>query len=102
MLNPDNVSLFLNPVRDFRARPPVTTGPKTTARDVARKMVAAGVGSAVIVGDDGVPLGIVTDRDLRSKVVAQGRDPSVTAAADIMSTPLVTVGPDVYGFEALL
>ena len=75
MLNPDNVSLFLNPVRDFRARSPVTTGPKTTARDVARQMVAAGVGSVVIVGDDDVPLGIVTDRDLRSKVVAQGRDP---------------------------
>ena len=65
-------------------------------------MAAAGVGSIVIVGEDGAPAGIVTDRDLRSKVVAEGRDPAATAAADVMSTPLVTVGPGTYGFEALL
>ena len=38
-------------------------------------MATAGVGSMVIVGEDGAPVGIVTDRDLRGKVVAEGRDP---------------------------
>ena len=65
-------------------------------------MVTAGVGSVVIVGEDGAPAGIVTDRDVRSKVIAAGRDPAATVAADIMSAPLVTVGPGAYGFEALL
>ena len=37
------------------------------------------IGSVVIVGDDGAPVGIVTDRDLRGKVVAAGRDPAATA-----------------------
>ena len=98
----DEMSLFLHPVRDFIARPPVTTSPRTPVREVARQMAAAGVGSIVIVGEDGAPTGIVTDRDLRSKVVAQGRDPAATAAADIMSAPLVAVRPEAYGFEALL
>ena len=101
-MNPDDLSLFLHPVREFIARPPVTAGPSTPVRDLARQMAAAGVGSTVIVGDDGAPVGIVTDRDLRGKVVADGRDPAGTRSADVMSTPLVTVGPGTYGFEALL
>ena len=95
-------SLFLDSVSRFVARPPVTAGPRTPVRDLARQMVAAGVGSIVIVGDDGSPAGIITDRDLRTKIVAAGRDPTVTAAADVMSAPVVTVPSDTYGFEALL
>jgi CBS domain-containing protein len=95
-------SLFLHPVREFIARPPVTARRKTSVRDLARTMAAAGVGSVVIVDDDGPPAGIVTDRDLRTKVVAEGRDPAATMAADVMSSPLVTVAPGAYGFEALL
>ena len=96
------MSLFLHPVREFIARSPVTAGPRTGVRELARQMAAAGVGSVVIVGEDGAPAGIVTDRDLRAKVVAEGRDPAATVAADVMSSPLVTVAPGAYGFEALL
>ncbi len=101
-MKPDDLSLFLHAVREFIARPPVTAGPGIPVRDLARQMAVAGVGSTVIVGDDGAPVGIVTDRDLRGKVVAEGRDPAGTRSADVMSTPLVTVGPGAYGFEALL
>ena len=59
------------------------------------------VGSVVIV-DDGGAVGIVTDRDLRTKVLAAGRDPVGTPAAAIMSVPLVTIRPDAFAFEALL
>ena len=97
-----DVSLFAHPVREFLARPPVTASPGTRVRDLARQMTAAGIGSVVIVGDDGAPVGIVTDRDLRGKVVAAGRDPAATLAADVMSAPLVAVAPGAYGFEALL
>jgi CBS domain-containing protein len=51
---------------------------------------------------DGRPDGIVTDRDLRRKVVAEARDPETTSAREIMSAPLVTVAPDAFAFEALL
>ena len=101
-MNTRDVSLFLHPAREFIARPPVTTGVRTSVRELARQMAGAGVGSIVILGDEGAPIGIVTDRDLRGKVVAGGLDPATTAAAEVMSTPLVTVDPGAYGFEALL
>jgi CBS domain-containing protein len=101
-VNARDVSLFLNPARDFVARSPVTAGVGATVRELARLMVAAGAESVVILGDDGAPAGIVTDRDLRAKVVAGGLDPAATRAADVMSAPLVTVDPQAYGFEALL
>jgi CBS domain-containing protein len=97
-----DASLFLHPAREFVARPPVTVGVKTSVRELARLMARERIGSVVIVDDGGAPAGIVTDRDLRDKVVAQGRDPATTVAADIMSAPLITVTSDVYGFEALL
>jgi CBS domain-containing protein len=102
LVNPADVSLFLHPVRAFVAREPVTAGPRTPVRELARQMAAAGVGSIVIVGEDGTPAGIVTDRDLRGKVVAEGREPVTTSAAAVMSSPLLTVDAGAYGFEALL
>ena len=95
-------SLFLHRVREFLTRPPVTAGAGTPIPDLARQMSRSGIGSVVIVDDGGAATGIVTDRDLRGKVLAAGRDPAATRAADIMSSPLVTVGSDAYGFEALL
>jgi CBS domain-containing protein len=46
--------------------------------------------------------GIVTDRDLRSKVVAEGRDPAATAVAEVMTHPADTVPPDAMAGEVLL
>ena len=50
-------SLFLHPVREFITRSPVTAGPRTPVRELARQMAAAGVGSIVIVGEDGLRRG---------------------------------------------
>jgi CBS domain-containing protein len=89
-------------VREFVKGPPVTCPGSTTATGVARQMSRAGSGSAVVTGPDGAPVGIVTDRDLRRKVVAEVRDPETTSADQIMSAPVVTVAPDTPAFEALL
>ena len=64
-------------------------------------MGARGAGSIVVVDDQGEPLGIVTDRDLRSKVVARALTSSAPVSA-VMSAPLVSVPPDTPAFEALL
>ena len=80
--------------------PPVICAPETTLREAARRMSANEV-SSVIVRLDGEDFGIVTDRDLRSKVVA-GRlspDDPVTSA---MSTPLIGVGADQTGADVML
>jgi CBS domain-containing protein len=96
------ISLFFHRVRDLIARPPVTCAPGTPATDVAALLTRERVGSAIVVDEGGAPVGIVTDRDLREKVVAAGRTPSTTPAAAIMSAPLVGVAPDAFAFEALL
>jgi CBS domain-containing protein len=99
---PGELSLFHRRARDLIKRPPVTCGPGVSVVDVARLLSREGVGSVVVVREDGVPVGIVTDRDLRRKVVAEGRDPATTPASAVMSTPLVTLRPSAFAFEAVL
>ncbi|HEU4371290.1 MAG TPA: DUF294 nucleotidyltransferase-like domain-containing protein [Methylomirabilota bacterium] len=96
------LSLFMRRVRDMVKRRPVTCGADISAVDVARRLSREAIGSIVVVDDDGAPIGIVTDRDLRSRVVAAGRDPTGTRVRDIMSAPLVTLPPAAFAFEAVL
>ncbi len=60
------------------------------------------VGSVIVCDDHGTPIGIITDRDLRRKVVAAGREPGTVLASEIMSAPLVTVEPTDFAFDAVL
>jgi CBS domain-containing protein len=60
-----------------------------------------GVGSVVIIDDSGAPVGIVTDRDLRDRLIAAGR-PATTAVDTIMSAPLRVVAAGALALEALL
>jgi malate dehydrogenase (oxaloacetate-decarboxylating) len=64
-----------------------------TAEECAKAMAKRGVSSAVVT-HSGFPVGIVTERDLVSKVIADGVDPKKVLASDIMSTPLITIIPE--------
>ena len=64
-----------------------------TAQECARAMAKRGVSSAVIT-QNGRAIGIVTERDLVSKVMAEAIDAGKVLVRDIMSTPLITVPPD--------
>jgi CBS domain-containing protein len=81
-------------------RPPVICEPETTLRDAARLMNAEEV-SSVLVDLGGGEFGIVTDRDLRSGVVAGrlSKDDPVSAA---MTAPVVGVGADQTGADVML
>lgn len=68
----------------------VTVEPSLTVAGVARVMGERSVGT-VVVARDGKPVGILTDRDLVTRVLARGLDPARTKAEDVMSHPLVTV-----------
>lgn len=65
----------------------------TTAKDCARAMARKGVSCAVIT-QKGSAIGIVTERDLVSKVMAESIDAKNVLVRDIMSTPLITISPD--------
>jgi CBS domain-containing protein len=94
-------SMFVHRVRDLLRGPAATCGPSASVAEVAALMQRSGA-AVVVVDADGAPLGIVTDRDLRAKVVAMQRDAGATRAADVMSSPLVTVKREAIAFEALL
>ena len=74
--------------RDVRA-----CEPNATVADAAKVMAQEDVGPVPIV-EDGRLIGIVTDRDIVVRVVAEGRDPNATTVSEIASTELVTVSPD--------
>jgi len=61
--------------------------------DAVRAMVDANVG-ALLVTEDGEITGIVTERDYLRRVTLEGREESVTAVREIMTTPLVVVTPE--------
>lgn len=68
----------------------VTAEPEHTAYDVARKLRDQRVGCVIVVSKTNTPIGIVTDRDLAVRVVAEGKAPKDVTVADIVTyTPLV-------------
>lgn len=74
--------------------------PGTTIVDAAKVMAREDVGPVPIV-QDGRLVGLVTDRDIVVRVVAEGRDPTSTTVEQIASRDLVTVSPDENLEEAL-
>ena len=62
-----------------------------SAMDAAKLMIAEKIGSVILLGIDGTPVGIITERDILKKVTALDKKPKEVAAQDIMSRPLVTV-----------
>jgi CBS domain-containing protein len=63
---------------------------KAKVKDAARMMVDKGIGS-LVANRDGLPFGMVTERDLVMKIVALGADPSKLTVADVMIAPLTTI-----------
>jgi len=74
--------------------------PNATVAEAAQVMAREDVGPVPIV-EDGRLVGLVTDRDIVVRVVAEGRDPNATTVKEIASTELVTVSPDDNLDEAL-
>jgi CBS domain-containing protein len=88
------------PVGALIRSPPVVCEPDTPIRDAARLMTA-GHSTSLVVKHAGGALGIVTDHDLRTRVLAEGlpADAPVSAA---MTTPAHTCSPERPGGEVLL
>lgn len=69
----------------------VTSLPSTASvLDAAKFMADMNVGS-VIVTENGSPSGLITDRDVVTKVLAQGKDAGTTKISEVMISPVVTI-----------
>lgn len=93
--------LYTTPIGELATRDVTTASPDITIREAAEVMSKHRISSLVFIEPDGVPVGIVTDRDLRERVVARGR--SVTdPVSSIMSITLIKADAKDFCFEALL
>src|SRR4051794_7232598 len=80
-------------VRELMSKQLVTLASSSPIVEAARQMRTANVG-AVIVQENGKVCGIVTDRDIAIRAVAEDRDPKSTPLADICSKELTTLSPE--------
>jgi CBS domain-containing protein len=96
---PDLNALFLT-VGSYCRREVITCSPPDRLTDAAVTMQRRNI-SSLVVCSGGNPVGILTDRDLRNKVVAQGLDPGTLTVAEVMNSPVITISEDDYLFEAL-
>ena len=84
---------------DVMTRDVVYCSPADTIEEVARLMKKEDIGPVLVVDNDQSKtlVGIVTDRDIVLKVIAEGQDPNTTKVEDVMSKKLVTcrAGDDV-------
>ena len=74
----------------------------TTAADAARRMADDGIGAVPVCDADGRLAGVVTDRDLAMKIVAEGRDPGSVRLGELLDGgEVVTIGADDSVEEAI-
>lgn len=88
------------PVKTLLRERPVVCEPSSTIRDAARAMADAGASSALVRLPDR-QFGILTDRDLRIRVVADGT-PNDAPVTEAMSAPVYSTGPESPGTEVML
>lgn len=93
--------LFTTLIGDIATKEVVTVSEDASIQEAAREMVRHRISSLIVVDRNGLPTGMLTDRDLREKVVAKGRDVS-DVVKDIMSLSLIRVDARDYCFEAVL
>jgi CBS domain-containing protein len=80
-------------IREVMTADPHTVSTDATLQEAAREMKTDDIG-AVLVEDKGSVAGILTDRDIVVRAIAEGRDPSSTKVGDVASRDVATLTPD--------
>ncbi len=93
--------LFTNVLGDIATRNVATASEDISIREASAIMADRNISSLVLLDSAGMPSGMMTDKDLRNKVVSKGRDPE-GRAGDIMSIALIKAEERDHCFEALV
>src|SRR5688572_20795235 len=86
-------------VREMMTTDVTTATPDTTLEEIATMMRDENIGSVPIVDDDEL-MGIITDRDIVVRCIAEGKDPVETEAEEVLSEEMITIGPDADASQA--
>jgi len=97
----ESLYLFDTQVQEVIRRAPESVVVTTTVQQAAARMDQLGIGSLLVRDTAGLIVGIVTDKDLRGKVVAEGLDYSV-AVETVMTAPVRTIPARAVCFDAML
>ena len=87
-------------IRDVMTQNPSSCAPSTAVVEAAKVMAREDVGAVPVVEGDRL-VGVVTDRDVVVRVLAEERDPQATTVGEIVSSDVVSVAPDAGLDEAL-
>ena len=79
-------------IRDLIPPHPVVLPGTASVHEAARAMRNADIGDVIVIENNRV-CGIITDRDIVVRTLAEARDPATTTLADICSHPLLVVSP---------
>lgn len=77
-------------LKEIMATGLIKTSVKSTVYEAAKIMSKSNIGSLLIEEDNKV-IGIITERDILKKIVAEGKNPQITLVKEIMSAPLITM-----------
>ncbi|EHY90836.1 CBS domain-containing protein [Saccharomonospora azurea] len=88
-------------VRDIMTTNPTYAETSETVMRAARTMAAEGVGALPIQGEDHKLKGMLTDRDVVVKVLAEGKDPMAVHVGELAQGEVVAVRPEDDAAEAL-
>ena len=81
-------------IREVMTPEPATCDASDSARDAARAMSEGDFGAVVVTEGGGGVRGILTDRDIVVRAVAEGKDPASTEIREIFTTEPTTLSPD--------
>ena len=88
------------PVQDLARSDVITASKETAVSEIAETMANEQVGS-IVIAEDHSPVGIVTDRDLALRCVAEEADPTELTAENVMTEDVHTVDQDAGFYEAV-
>jgi CBS domain-containing protein len=88
-------------VREVMSSPVISVDENEDIVQVANKMREQRVGALIVVNGNGNPVGIVTERDIVTRVVADGIDPNIVIASKVMTSPVKMVEPELEIMDAM-
>ena len=87
-------------VKDVMTSPVITISEGGSADRAAALMEKHSLGCVIVTTENDKPIGLITERDIVTRIVAKDIQPSKVTAREIMSTPLITIDPEEKLFEA--
>lgn len=100
-ITPESI-IFHRRISELMSSPVVTCNPSDIVSEVANKMIRRNISAVIVVNEIGEPLGMITEKGLVARLIAEARNIHDCRVETVMDTCLVTLTPHSYLHQALL